>query len=81
MNWQNQHLQNVEDEEFNSFDRTRTQAWRKISGQWEHMSTVGEHIGTVDVETYKDSWDIYTGTMGIYRDSGDLSPVTFLEIN
>ena len=26
VNWQNQHLQNVEDEGFNSFDRTHTQA-------------------------------------------------------
>ena len=41
----------------------------------------GTYRDSVHVETYRDSWDIYTGTMGKYRDSGDLSPVTFLEIN
>ena len=40
MNWQNQHLQNVEDEGFNSFDRTHTQASTN-SGLPEHMGTRG----------------------------------------
>ena len=43
VNWQNQHLQNVEDEGFNSFDRTHIQAQWKIWGQW---------------GTYRDSGDI-----------------------
>ena len=45
MNWQNQHLQNVEDEGFNSFDRTHIHAWRNIWEQGGHIGTVGTDLG------------------------------------
>ena len=45
VNWQNQHLQNVEDEGFNSFDRTHIQAMWKIWGQGGHIGTVGDLWG------------------------------------